>query len=88
MTYAEKDTIQADTLAWVGCAACNWVFFCLCAPGAISLLHHVHSTTADALPTLFTTLEKEGYRFLTVSEPQSKLAAETASPFYGNMKKG
>ncbi|MBW3112310.1 polysaccharide deacetylase family protein [Bacillus sp. MCCB 382] len=58
------------------------------APGAIILLHDVHSTTADALPGLLTMLEKEGYEFLTVSQLQSKLAVETASPFYGNMKKG
>jgi peptidoglycan-N-acetylglucosamine deacetylase len=57
-------------------------------PGAIILLHDVHTTTADALPGLLTMLEKEGYEFLTVSELQAKLAVETASPFYGNMKKG
>jgi peptidoglycan-N-acetylglucosamine deacetylase len=57
-------------------------------PGAIILLHDVHSTTADALPGLLTMLEKEGYEFLTVSQLQAKLAVEAASPFYGNMKKG
>ncbi|MCA1060478.1 polysaccharide deacetylase family protein [Rossellomorea aquimaris] len=58
------------------------------APGAIILLHDVHSTTADALPGLLAMLEKEGYQFITVSQLQSKLTVETASPFYGNMKKG
>ncbi|MBN8192954.1 polysaccharide deacetylase family protein [Bacillus sp. NTK074B] len=58
------------------------------APGAIILLHDVHSTTADALPGLLTMLEKEGYEFLTVSQLQARLVVETAGPFYGNMKKG
>lgn len=81
---------SVDSLDWKNknAAAINSVVQKEIAPGAIILLHDVHSTTADALPTLLTTLEKEGYRFLTVSQLQSKLAAETASPFYGNMKKG
>ncbi|MGG4169418.1 polysaccharide deacetylase family protein [Rossellomorea vietnamensis] len=81
---------SVDSLDWENknAAAINRVVQKEIAPGAIILLHDVHSTTADALPTLLTTLEKEGYRFLTVSQLQSKLAAETASPFYGNMKKG
>ncbi|MGG3914273.1 polysaccharide deacetylase family protein [Rossellomorea vietnamensis] len=81
---------SVDSLDWKNknAAAINSVVEKEIAPGAIILLHDVHSTTADALPTLLTTLEKEGYRFLTVSQLQSKLAAETASPFYGNMKKG
>jgi peptidoglycan-N-acetylglucosamine deacetylase len=37
-------------------------------PGSIILLHDVHSTTADSLPKLLSTLEKEGYQFLTVSQ--------------------
>lgn len=81
---------SVDSLDWKNknAAAITSVVQKEIAPGAIILLHDVHSTTADALPTLLTTLEKEGYRFLTVSQLQSKLAAETASPFYGNMKKG
>jgi peptidoglycan-N-acetylglucosamine deacetylase len=81
---------SVDSLDWKNknAAAINSVVQKEIAPGAIILLHDVHSTTADALPTLLTTLEKEGYQFLTVSQLQSKLAAETASPFYGNMKKG
>ncbi|WP_051758400.1 polysaccharide deacetylase family protein [Rossellomorea vietnamensis] len=81
---------SVDSLDWKNknAAAINSVVQKEIAPGAIILLHDVHSTTADALPTLLTTLEKEGYHFLTVSQLQSKLAAKTASPFYGNMKKG
>jgi peptidoglycan-N-acetylglucosamine deacetylase len=54
-------------------------------PGSIILLHDVHPTTADALPTLLTTLEKEGYQFVTVSQLQSINAEESAGPYYGNI---
>jgi peptidoglycan-N-acetylglucosamine deacetylase len=54
-------------------------------PGSIILLHDVHPTTADALPTLLTTLKKEGYHFVTVSQLQSVNAEESAGPYYGNI---
>jgi peptidoglycan-N-acetylglucosamine deacetylase len=80
---------SVDSLDWKNknAAAINRVVQQEIAPGAIILLHDVHSTTADALPALLTTLEKEGYHFLTVSQLQSLLAVESSSPFYGNMKK-
>lgn len=37
-------------------------------PGAIILLHDIHKTTADALPSLLKNLKSEGYEFVTVSE--------------------
>lgn len=37
-------------------------------PGAIVLLHDIHPTTADALPTLLQNLKDEGYEFITVSQ--------------------
>ncbi|MEI2664222.1 polysaccharide deacetylase family protein [Rossellomorea sp. LJF3] len=81
---------SVDSLDWKNknAAAIHSVVQKEIAPGAIILLHDVHSTTADALPGLLTLLEKEGYEFLTVSQLQAKLAVETASPFYGSMKKG
>ncbi|MDV2685982.1 hypothetical protein RYX56_16565 [Alkalihalophilus lindianensis] len=36
--------------------------------GAIVLMHDIHQATAEALPELLETLEKEGYQFITVSE--------------------
>lgn len=37
-------------------------------PGAIVLLHDIHSTTADALPSILKDLKNQGYEFVTVSE--------------------
>jgi peptidoglycan-N-acetylglucosamine deacetylase len=54
-------------------------------PGSIILLHDVHPTTADALPTLLTTLEKQGYQFVTVSQLQSINMVESSGPYYGNI---
>jgi peptidoglycan-N-acetylglucosamine deacetylase len=52
--------------------------------GAIILLHDVHPTTADALPKLLTTLEEEGYHFLTVSQLLSMQEKYSAGTYYGN----
>ncbi|MCA0174118.1 polysaccharide deacetylase family protein [Bacillus sp. RAR_GA_16] len=51
--------------------------------GSIILLHDVHPTTADALPNLLTTLEKEGYHFLTVSQLLSTQEKYRAGTYYG-----
>lgn len=51
--------------------------------GSIILLHDVHPTTADALPKLLTTLEEEGYHFLTVSQLLSMQEKYTAGTYYG-----
>ena len=37
-------------------------------PGAIVLLHDIHSTTADSLPSILKDLKNQGYEFVTVSE--------------------
>jgi len=36
--------------------------------GAIILMHDIHPTSVDAVPTLIDTLRKEGYEFVTISE--------------------
>lgn len=36
--------------------------------GSIILMHDIHQTTADALETILSTLQKQGYEFVTVSE--------------------
>ncbi|WP_377888002.1 polysaccharide deacetylase family protein [Alkalihalobacillus sp. R86527] len=52
-------------------------------PGSIILLHDVHPTTADALPTILTALEEEGYHFLTVSQLLSIQEKFSVGPYYG-----
>lgn len=76
---------SVDSLDWKNknAAAINRVVQRESAPGSIILLHDVHPTTADALPTLLTMLEKEGYHFVTVSQLQS-INTESAGPYYGN----
>ncbi|MDN6161881.1 MAG: polysaccharide deacetylase family protein, partial [Atopostipes sp.] len=51
-------------------------------PGAIVLLHDIHPTTADALPTLLTNLENEGYEFVTVSQLLEFAELEGFGPHY------
>lgn len=41
-------------------------------PGAIVLMHDIHPTTADALDSVLTYLEKQGYEFVTISQLESK----------------
>lgn len=51
-------------------------------PGAIILLHDIHSTTADALPQLLNNLENEGYEFLTVSQLLEFAEQDSVGPYY------
>lgn len=51
--------------------------------GAIILLHDIHQSTADALPELLTSLQKEGYTFVTVSELLSSQEKEGVGPYHG-----
>lgn len=51
-------------------------------PGAIVLLHDIHSTTADALPRLLNQLEKEGYEFVRVSQLLELAEQEGVGPHY------
>ncbi|WP_162012147.1 polysaccharide deacetylase family protein [Streptococcus sp. S784/96/1] len=37
-------------------------------PGAVILMHDIHGTTADALPTILDYLVNQGYQFVTLSE--------------------
>lgn len=41
-------------------------------PGAIVLMHDIHPTTADALDSVLTYLEKKGYQFVTISQLEGK----------------
>lgn len=49
-------------------AAINQEIMSTVHPGAIVLMHDIHATTADALPSLLTSLKNEGYEFVTVSQ--------------------
>lgn len=51
-------------------------------PGSIVLLHDIHPTTADALPTLMTSLESKGYEFVTVSELLALREENNVGPHY------
>ncbi|GAA3564020.1 hypothetical protein GCM10022419_050920 [Nonomuraea rosea] len=44
-------------------------------PGSIVLLHDIHRTTVDAVPSMLDTLGKKGYTFVTVSELYGKTPA-------------
>lgn len=52
-------------------------------PGSIVLLHDIHPSTADALPTLMTELENQGYQFVTVSELLTLQGVSGIGPYYG-----
>lgn len=41
-------------------------------PGAIVLMHDIHPTTADALDSVLTYLEQQGYQFVTISQLEGK----------------
>lgn len=49
---------------------------------SIVLLHDIHATTAEALPALIQSLQKEGYSFLTVSELLAIQGATNAGPHF------
>jgi len=54
--------------------------------GAIVLMHDIHPTTADALPELLTSLEKQGYQFVTVSQLMELQGLNGTGPYYGHTK--
>lgn len=55
------------------------------APGSIVLLHDIHPTTADALPQLLDSLEKEGYQMVTVSQLLELWGDKDSGPHYGKI---
>ncbi|MBD8005439.1 polysaccharide deacetylase family protein [Bacillus norwichensis] len=56
------------------------------APGGIVLMHDIHPSTADALPSLLTQLEKEGYQFVTVSQLLNWKKEQGIGPHFGSLK--
>ncbi|MFK3958817.1 polysaccharide deacetylase family protein [Guptibacillus hwajinpoensis] len=76
---------SVDSLDWKSknAEAINQVVQNEVVSGSIILLHDVHPTTANALPKLLTTLEEEGYQFLTVSQLLSMQEKYTSRTYYG-----
>lgn len=54
--------------------------------GSIILLHDIHPSTAEALPELLESLEREGYQFITVSQLLSLQGKQGIGPHYGKIK--
>lgn len=52
-------------------------------PLSIVLMHDIHATTADALPSLIEMLQKEGYEFVTTSEMLKHLEPASNGVYYG-----
>lgn len=52
-------------------------------PLSIVLMHDIHTTTADALPSLIEKLQKEGYEFVTTSEMLKHLDPASNGVYYG-----
>ena len=55
-------------------------------PGGIILMHDIHQTTVDALPSLLDYLDQEGYEYVTVSDLIGK-DAPLNSIYYSNYSK-
>lgn len=70
--YKNTDSIMSYTLSEVY-------------DGAIILMHDIHPTSVDAVPTLIDTLRSDGYEFVTVSELASLRGVELSSgnTYYG-----
>lgn len=51
-------------------------------PGSIVLMHDIHRSTADALPQILKSLQKQGYQFVTVSQLLSLNKSKGNGPYY------
>lgn len=54
-------------------------------PGSIVLMHDIHQSTADALPILLSTLQKEGFEFITISQLLDLQNEQGVGPHYGEV---
>jgi len=55
-------------------------------PGSIILMHDIHATTVDAVPTLISKLKAAGYTFVTV--PQLLGTAKPGTVYYNRTRTG
>ncbi|UOQ92034.1 polysaccharide deacetylase family protein [Halobacillus shinanisalinarum] len=78
---------SVDSLDWKSrnATAVNEEVMSNVAPGSIVLLHDIHPSTADALPQLLTSLEKQGYQMVTVSQLLELREKKGVGPYYGKI---
>ncbi|WP_277680271.1 polysaccharide deacetylase family protein [Gracilibacillus dipsosauri] len=78
---------SVDSFDWKSrnAAAVNEEVMSNVAPGSIVLLHDIHSSTADALPQLLSSLEKQGYQMVTVSQLLELWDEKGVGPHYGKI---
>ncbi|MEI5907824.1 polysaccharide deacetylase family protein [Bacillus spongiae] len=55
-------------------------------PNSIILLHDIHSTSAEALPTILSKLKEDGYQFVTVSQLLTLEEFDMDNPVYGAVR--
>ncbi|MDN6731084.1 MAG: polysaccharide deacetylase family protein [Atopostipes suicloacalis] len=79
---------SVDSLDWKSrnAAAVNEVVMSNVAPGSIVLLRDIHSTTADALPQLLSSLKEQGYQMVTVCQLPEHMGATGPGTYYGKLK--
>ena len=53
-------------------------------PQSIILMHDIYQETADSLEEVITKLEKDGYRFVTVTELLGKQTKPLNAYYHGN----
>lgn len=75
---------SVDSLDWKSrnAKAVNDVVLRNVKPGAIVLMHDIHLSTAEALPSLLTALEQQGYQFVTVSQLLSLNDHSDMGPYF------
>ncbi|GAA0595269.1 peptidoglycan-N-acetylmuramic acid deacetylase PdaC [Virgibacillus siamensis] len=78
---------SVDSLDWKSrnAAAVNEEVMSNVTSGSIVLMHDIHPSTADALPQLLTSLEKQGYQMVTVSQLLELWDEKGVGPFYGKV---
>lgn len=76
---------SVDSLDWKSrdAAAVNEEVMSHVTSGSIVLLHDIHSSTADALPQLLTSLTDQGYQMVTVSQLLELWNEKGVGPHYG-----
>lgn len=78
---------SVDSLDWKSrnAQAVNDVVLRTVKPGSIVLMHDIHLSTAEALPSLLTALKKQGYQFITVSQLLSLNNQSELGPYYSKV---
>ncbi|MFJ2112582.1 MULTISPECIES: polysaccharide deacetylase family protein [unclassified Streptomyces] len=53
-------------------------------PGDVVLMHDIHKTTVDAMPTILADLKNRGYKFVTVDQLFAPGKLKAGTVYYGN----